>query len=307
MLVATIISIVCGGAQERPNNAHRLIWELSHSTPHKVYGSLLPYYDDRGTAKAISDLGSAAVPEIERALASVEAEGANSAYYKNSGWLLLAYARTLGPLAGTRLRSMTRLAKFSDLSQSLDQAMALSLNLTSYVSGFDELSRPAKQKVYDGVDVDGPRWSLDPILRHWERGHLFDLSAYGPLARSAMLALLSRRSRNDIKSQLWPGNAGIEASIGYRFRDVGMWAEPSETLADKSEYWPPLADEYDIVTDFTDGYGKPCGSHRIKFLTKRATGSSNDDPYAARAYMLNEPDMEGLIGVVGACVSQGMP
>ncbi len=81
----------------------------------------------REAAESLVRLGSAAVPDIEKAMDSLEPYGA--------WWLLHAYARIQGPAALPRLRAVAKSPKLASLQYVLADSIALSLGLTGYVSG----------------------------------------------------------------------------------------------------------------------------------------------------------------------------
>ena len=60
----------------------------------------------RPDAKALVSLGMYAIPDLERALDSVEQTADRSPFAINAGWLALAYAKIEGPNAIARLRRM---------------------------------------------------------------------------------------------------------------------------------------------------------------------------------------------------------
>ena len=87
------------------------------------------YGADREAAASLVALGARAVPEIERALDSIERLGGASEFALGSQWLVDAYAQIKGREA------YSRLARFgTELGVDLGDAVALSLGLTSVVS-----------------------------------------------------------------------------------------------------------------------------------------------------------------------------
>src|SRR5436309_381540 len=141
LVVVLIGSTLCckhlafGQVRAESEEASRLVWQISHpySGPPPQFWSnsvVNPKYP----AQRLAALGSRAVPAIEKGLSSLEVKGLSSDYAKNSGWLLLAYAKVVGPSSRIRLESFREIPSCEFLYSSVDRAIALALNLTSYVS-----------------------------------------------------------------------------------------------------------------------------------------------------------------------------
>ncbi len=91
---------------------------------------------ERSIALELVAQDQAAVPELERALRSIERERDRSRFSANGGLLALAYAQIQEPAALPLLRRMLANPKGIGVSWLLlDDAVAVSLGITSYVSG----------------------------------------------------------------------------------------------------------------------------------------------------------------------------
>ncbi len=117
---------------------------------------------ERRTASELVQFGRTAVPDLDRAFDSVESRGWESSLYENAQWLYFAYARILGPAAAPRLQRMMHKPKLAHALRSLDDALALSLGLTSYVSG------AAGPSPYLACRREQPRDALDKLIESLE-------------------------------------------------------------------------------------------------------------------------------------------
>ncbi len=94
------------------------------------------------TARSIVECGEAAIPELSKALDSIEQRGSESEFLLNIGWLLDPYATIAGPAAYPRLKRMAGVPALRSWERALDNAMALSLHLTSYDNALDMPALP---------------------------------------------------------------------------------------------------------------------------------------------------------------------
>jgi len=153
----------------------------------------------------------------------------------------------------------------------LDGAIALSLSLTSYVSGSQVPSR-----IFRCSRRGEPRDALDQLILAWERDDCRWLQgSLGPRASAALDSLLRGRTWADLRADLWHGAPGGDVAVGYRFDASDWWSRPEDTLGKEREYVALAHPESpDFETRFRDASGGDCGKHRVKFLK---------DPYGRRA------------------------
>ena len=185
--------------------------------------------DDRALANLLVRLGASAVPEIESALDSIDRLGERSRFSDGAMWLLYAYVGIEGPAAYPRLRRMTcnpqvRVGRFF-----LDQSVAISFGLTSYVDGY----RQSDEAVGGGAQcfVKEPRDGLDDTVLTWVRNDQARFQeSLGPSAKGSLDKLLRGKTWAQMRRELWPGNTGPEAAVGYRFKIPGRWSEPWKSL-----------------------------------------------------------------------------
>jgi hypothetical protein len=135
-------------------------------------------------------MGAAALPDLDKALDSLEQRGDESPFSQNGRWLLLAYAKILGVSALPRLRRMIATPKPGVFVHDLDRAIALSFKMTSYVSAIRHLTR----KFYCSR-TDEPRDALDQFILAWARGaREWLLTSMGSSGRAALRTLLEKQT-----------------------------------------------------------------------------------------------------------------
>jgi hypothetical protein len=297
------LALLAGSAsgQTRSDSASALIKTLSKPRPKGQpivvrfhCGMIIGPRRERQTAKELVQLGRTALPDLERAFDSIEGKGWESSLYENAGWLFFAYARILGPAAVPRLQRMATNPKLRNARRSLDDALALSLGLTSYVSG---MGYPSPSLVC-GRDL--PRDALDKLVVSLEHGDLAKLQeTLGPEARNALDQALHARSWETIRQEIWRPRPGVDHAVGYRFEIQGPWSEPEETLEQPVGYQnPPLAaGKFSLNTQFTDSAGKDCGRYKVDFVTVR-------DPRILDDYRIDNTDIEDLLRSIGRCAAE---
>ena len=143
------------------------------------------YDADRDAAVSLARLGADAVPEIERALDSIEQLGQTSEFALGSRWLIEVYAQLKGRSAHTRISRLS-----TALNLNIDSATALSLGLTSFVSSSRELGTIIH------CDRPGdPRDALDTFVVAWERGdHSWVEKSLGPSSRLLIILATGRQN-----------------------------------------------------------------------------------------------------------------
>jgi hypothetical protein len=245
----------------------------------------------RSVARELGSRGEAAVPELDRVLESIERDGEDSPYF--SGWFLFAYARAQGPAAASLLVRMRRSPKLDSLQISLDQAIALSLGLTSYVSS---------GRVSGHVIIcrrPEPKDALNEFLLALMRGDRSELeSSLGPGARMALDRLLEDKSWESVRQELWPAPPGGQSAVGYLFDIRGRWSEPEETLEEnRNDGDDPLTSAVVALdTQFKTSAGKTCA----KFLV----GFKKVSQFGRARYLVDNTNLKELIGSIGVCFTQ---
>jgi hypothetical protein len=181
----------------------------------------------------------------------------------------------------------------------LDDAIALSLGLTSYVSD----SRSGIRR-FRCVRSPEPRDALDQLILAWEKNDRSMLEAsLGPRARGALTALLKGSTWEAMQSELWQGKSGDGLAVGYRFGISGGWAEPDETLEQEREPGDAAVlsqqDDFRLDTFFKDRSGKDCSKHSVSFVTS-TVGAEKESP----AYLVDNSDLGDLLGTIASCATR---
>jgi hypothetical protein len=164
---------------------------------------------ERSVARELASRGKAAVPELDRALGSLERDGEDSSFFDRTGWLLFAYARAQGPASVSTLMRMIRSPKLDSLHISLDRAIALSLGLTSYVSSGREggpmfiCRRPEPKDALDEFLLALERGDRSAGIKHWAT------SGAGSRSFAERQVLGSTASRTLARATWRPGCGGL--------------------------------------------------------------------------------------------------
>jgi len=257
--------------------------------------------DDRRAANSLVALGAAAIPDIEKALDSMEKRGLQSPFIFNGSWLLIAYAKISGVAAYPRLVRMIGNPGLRQDEYSLDASVAISLGLTSYVDRFGK---------YYGVGIacstKEPRDALDRMILAWENNDGPSLEAgLGPQAKVALRSLLKGRSWAEMRAGLWHGQEGGSVAMGYRFETSGPWAEPVENLDDALAMARTVVNLESLPRDplldtlLRTRAGRDCGRQQVKFLT------SQDTFMHRLMYLVDNPDLGNLLRSISACATGG--
>jgi hypothetical protein len=243
---------------------------------------------ERGAAKALVDRGAASAQAVEKALDSFE-EGA---HLRNAKRLMYAYATILGPAAFPRLSRLASDPRLDNSAIAVDDSIAISLGLTSYVSS----SGPARPV----FRCRGPELhdALDQFISGWERDDRARLEAsLGPEARAAMSSLLAAGGWAQLRAVLWPTRSSGRGAVGYRFVVPHQWSLPEMASIEHAD---ASTDAPVLVTRFTTRTGEECGSLRISFL--KVLGPTATE--YTEAYLVNDPNLAGLLRLIGSCAAQ---
>ena len=243
-------------------------------------------------AKSLVRLGAAALPDIEKTLDSLDKEGLESKFSRNAGLVLFAYARIKGPQAYPRLQSMLGNSKLVFLQSAIDSSIAVSLDLTSYVSFRQWTSLPRGPVAICGHPE--PRHALDQLILAWEGNDrtLFEASL-GAVAKSMLNSLLAGRSWAEMRTDLWHVESDSVA-LGYRFSGPAKWSRPAMTFENMRDLSGSTEDSANPELDalFVSASGLECTKHRIRFVP------AGDLP--AR-YVVDDSDLSGLLRALSSC------
>lgn len=252
---------------------------------------------DRGAANSLVVLGPAVIPELESVFNVLDRQEQRTRVVLNSKWLLFAYARILGPVAWQPLRAMANNPRLRYLSSDLDEALAIALDLTSYISA----SRIADDFVC--CRPEEPRHALNQLILGWLQGNRQWMEkALGPNARLALDSLVARRSWSEVRNETWHGVPGSDFALGYKFDGSDDWSKPEETLDqglhDRRRFLDlrQLPSDPNLITRFVGISGRGCGSLKIKFLRIPTTPA-----WLPSKYVVDDRDLGALLRTVTEC------
>jgi hypothetical protein len=256
---------------------------------------------EQSTVRAIVALGQVAIPDLEQALDSIASLGKKSRFASKAGWLLLAYAKVQGPTASRRLQRMIATQELAFLRFNLDQAVALSLGLTSYVSGVREPG------IVFLCRFQQPRDPLDQLILSWIQNDRPQLEkSLGPNAKNALNALLDQSSWESLRTELRQGNSDRRVGVGYVFETEGRWAEPEETLSAQKSGFVGTAEVLanpTLETRFKTSSGGACGKMTVNFVSTVEGMVTGVGPFIPNAYLIDERNLKGLLGLISSCAA----
>lgn len=233
--------------------------------------------DKVAAARSLATLGISALPAVEGALRQT------SDYPDSAGLLLAVYAQLRGAQAVPRLTEWR-----NEFSQGqLDGAMAVALNITSYVSMRSSAIVPTDAPAYCGGPE--PRDSLDLLVLAW-------IGNSQPLLEAS----LSPRAKAGLDSQL-QHPARAEVAVGYRFDPApGAWSESRMKLNIEQQQTgaPELDANPQLNTTFMTASGADCGTYRILFLWQ-SLGS-----FRAGRYVIDNSDVGEILRLISSCAAQ---
>jgi hypothetical protein len=248
----------------------------------------------REIARALADRGAPALPGLEFVLSSLERQGAKSRYFPVAEWLVLAYAKAAGPAAEARLREALTNPRLAPLALSLDNAIALSLGLTSYVSYIPERGDFLICRRRE------PRDALSRLILSLEQDDILGFeSILSTRTRNVLSEALQVTPWESLRAQRWNAPLKTTTAVGYVFDVPGRWSEPEETLlGGGSSYDKSLvaSSEFQLVASFKRGDGTDCGKRHLGFLRGEDGGMPS--------YLLDDSDILGLIATLGSCAGQ---
>lgn len=211
----------------------------------------------QSAADRLTHFGAEAVPYIQ---AAFEQPGNSASVFpENADLLLDAYARIRGGDAFPWLKQL----KDQTGGPELDEAIAISLRLTSYLS----VSQPVSEGTFRCGGDPRPEDTLDRVIVAWERDdRRAVLKNLGPHAIKAL-------DGNGAWPRIWPVERDSSAAVGYRIRT----SKPDRMLH--------------LNAEFANRSGGNCGTRSVTFLQ---TGD-------LRGYAIDNSDLPELLATISAC------
>jgi hypothetical protein len=273
--------------------SRELIAKLRHKeTPDPSKVQLLTcggYAAERRVARELALRGPAALPEIRSNLISIEAQAD-----QNGGvhWLLLALARIEGTNAYPDLRRILDEPRLAVLSNTADEAIALALGLTSYVS---------KNRRWGVLSDCGPsfqpREAMDQLILSTLQANDAELEASLGAATRVAFDRWRKQKHNIAKAK--PGNP----SVGYRIDTAGSWGDPPETLEGAVSIHAGDGPAYELPVFLKDAAGKDCGRASIRF-TNQMTFPLRGGDIPKLSFLIDSPDIGYIVEMISSCASR---
>lgn len=295
LLLLAAISCVNGGQSTdgSPADLINLLTQPAHLSESIFFScgqAWADYQRNRKLADALVKHGASALPDIERALDAIGNYSEKSKFAVNAQWLLEAYARIKGPSAFPSLRAMSDNRHFAFLQFALDNSIATSLGLTSFLSASRLLGVPRSCN-----PIEEPRDTLDQFVVAWVRGDRQYLEAtLGPEAKAALQSLIGNRTWTSMRAAMWRGKSVHNVAVGYRFETSGWWSEREQPLQVRLDTRSPVNPDVDTV--FTNALGVECGRRRVRFVK---TGE-----VIRVSYVIDTADPEDLLRLITSCAAK---
>ncbi len=251
--------------------------------------------EDRSAALRLVDMGSEAMPVIERALDSVEAKGKGPK--SGVSWLLYALARIQPRAAYERLQRMLRNPQMWQFEDGIERAMAISLELTSF--------RTSLHSVRASPPVPGfglPQDALDQLMLAWM---LNDRNAFEAIlssqARSAFLDLLGSGSWETLRESFLLRTGEPIASFGYRVPLPSGLVRLPEIATPVTMHSGNPTERLEAEVLFFDG-DRICGKAQVRFLLVKDQELAPG--FWRYHYVVDNKDMGVMLRSLTPCIFQ---
>jgi len=301
-MVLCLPCIGAGQSQPQEPGAAAIIADLLNHQPGFNGGSFSCGWgypealESRKVADSLAKLGDSAVPDIERALDSIEQEGERSRFAPIASWLAYSYVKIKGPSAYPRLRTMIGDSKLDFLQYALSNCLSAAFGLTSYVDSSS--LRPDTPVI--GCRAQEPRDALNQVILAWERNNRARLQAnLGPNARAALKSLSKGSGWAAMRADFSRGTSKGIVAVGYRFSGSGWWVDSEWPVEEGTRSrLAGASGEFDADTLFKDGSGGVCGDRRVKFK-----GIPFEHTFLVR-YVVDNSDLGDLLRMVASCATR---
>jgi len=262
----------------------------AYTTPHEMR-----------LAMALLALGDAALPAIAKGL-DVLLEHQNPRGLCGAEWFLYVFARLRGAEAYPRLTELLVSPQLRPLHRQIENAMVVSLGLTSLVSALDVPGQEPGDTLAglayaqaDGYKV--PQGSLDLFLLGWIQGRdgLIEESL-SPVAREGFRRLRSSPAWDRLRYPAALDERRSILGVGYKL------SLPSGMVDLPGSYSPLRLEPHDRrVSGRAEFYsnGKSCAEHTLHFLDVAGTSQSPDLKWQ---YVIDNSDIEALLNSLKKCM-----
>lgn len=247
--------------------------------------------DDRDAGVALVRFGEAAVPHIIRGLEEMRADGVLSKGTSGAYWLLYALARIERGPAYERLRPMLLDPGLRPIEDALEDAIAVSLQLTSFRCSLHGST------VKIPIGFHRPQNALDQLALAWV---LDDREAFeatlGPRAKRSLDTLLISHTWEKLRARLLRESLDGVVGFGYRLPlppEVVGFIDPLDrpTSVSGKGY-----DRYPETTAEFYEWNRPCGKVTVRFLDLQ------DGPLGKPHWVVDNDDIGKLLASLSSCL-----
>lgn len=294
MKAARILIGACLLASAEPRGPRELIDFLNyqkHARP--GFGELQAGIFSCGTANAdrtaaieLIGLGEKAIPEIEKELREIEKPTGRHRY--GARWIQQAYAQLRGRSAYDQLFRIAYDSRQSRGLSSNEDAIALALGITSYVT-----SQTAVGRNFRCSGPEEPRDALNRLLAGWLRSDRDAIvSALAPAAKASF--------ENLAPSPSWRSGAPEWTAVGYQFDGGGSWAEPAARLSQTHQIDARQeARTVELTGQLKSFDGQPCDNFRLRVVQRTP---AEDGRYLR--YAVDLDDVAAFLQSVSTCAQR---
>lgn len=257
---------------------------------------------EKRQAMALLALGDAALPAIAKGL-DVLLEHPNPRALCGAEWFLYAFARIRGAAAYPRLTELLVSPQLRPLNRQIENAMVVSLGLTSLVSALDVSGqKPGDTRAglagAQAIGYEVPQSSVDLFLLGWIQGRdgLIEESL-SPVAREEFRRLRSSPAWDRVRYPAALDERRSILGVGYKL------SLPGGMVDLPGSYSPLRLNEphESKVSGRAEFYsnGKSCAEHTLHFLD---VAGRSESPGLKWHFVIDNSDIEALLNSLKKCM-----
>ncbi len=231
-------------------------------------------------------MGDSALPAVEKALTQLEREGESSQVEPGAYWLLYAYARLKGRAGYDRLKGMLLSPQLQTLHYLVEEAIAVSLDLTSFRSSSDDV------RVFEKWPNNLPQDALNEFLGAWISGDRKAMeSSMSPWTKPGMARLLETQPWEKLRQELLRESPEPVVLFGFRLSPPDLGRPPFTALYAGQPSPDRVIPSEGNVDLFTGNHY--CARFRFRFVD---LGNQH--------FSVESEDIRALLQQLGKCLSR---
>jgi hypothetical protein len=280
-LAAVIVATPFLHGQGRPYSAEESLKRLAAPTLAEEM-ELSPCSISRQLSPMVDDLvrhGPQALPEVERAVDSLESNAAASPYRVLAGYLLGAYARMKGQDAMPRLLRLRESSRGSALRNDASGAIGVALGLTDYIASGDKPGR-----VFHCDGGEHPKDAASLFIRAWldgDRAWLERNLTEG--SRRQLAGLAGSGNWQEFRGRYWRAGSDPDMAVGYRLKlPESGWRNNTAPMAE---------------VEMVDRVGKVCGRTSLAIRRDSEAGDSAE-------FHVETKELDSFLRLVTECATR---